>query len=172
VAVILFLSCRDRGSEAAALFVRKQEPVPTGQTKDFTAYYTLKGDIAMKLTAPLLEEYTDPDFPRQLFPQGLYMEIYNDKKEKTVIRADRAAVYNVNGLTELYGHVVITAPDGSTLKTPRLFWDRLEEHIFTDEPVEFRRRDEYIRGTGFDSNMSFTTARVNNVSGIFQIRRP
>ena len=168
--VILFFSCNGKGNEAQSLFKRKKEPVPTGQTFDFEAYYTLKGDIAMRLQSPRMDDYTDREFPRQVFPEGAYMEIYNADKQKTTIRADRAVIYKKTGLTELIGNVVITGHDGSTLKTPRLFWDRTHEHIFTDDEIEFRREDEFIRGTGFDSNMSFTTARVNNVKGIIRIK--
>jgi len=169
VAVILFWACKDTSAEAAKLFYRPHEPLPTGQTIDFKAYYTLKGKVAMQLQAPRMDDYADREFPRQIFPQGVYVEIYNDRRQKTVIRADCAVVYKKNGLTELTGNVIITAPDSSLLKTSRLFWDRMNEHIFTDEPIEFRRKDEYIRGEGFDSNMSFTTARVNNVKGIFRV---
>jgi len=124
----------------------------------------------MLLTAPRMDEYTDTRFPRQVFPAGAYMEIYNDARQKTTVRADKAVVYSRTGITELIGNVVITGADSSQLKTPRLFWDRKNEHIFTDESIEFRRKDEYIKGKGFDSNMSFTTARVNNVEGIIHIK--
>jgi len=169
-AVILFLSCENSTDEAKNLFRQKKRPVPTGQTYNFEAYYTLKGKIAMLLQAPLMEDYTGNEFPRQIFPKGAYMEIYNKSREKTTVRADKAVIYNKTGLTELIGNVVITGSDGSTLKTSRLFWDRTHDHLFTDEKIEFQRQDEYIHGKGFDSNMSFTTARVNDVEGIIRIK--
>ncbi len=125
----------------------------------------------MRMRSPLMEDYTEMEFPRQIFPKGLFMEIFNPQVgEKTTIRADKAVVYKKTGMVELIDNVVITGADSSQLKTSQLFWDRMHEHIFTDRAIEFRRKDEFIRGTGFDSNMSFTTARVNNVTGIIHIK--
>jgi LPS export ABC transporter protein LptC len=169
--VIVLYSCSGNSSEAKLLYKKKDRPVASGQTRDFEAFYTLKGQVAMRLKAKAMDDYTEPDFPRQIFPGGLFMEIFNHQTgEKTTIQADTAVVYKKTGMVELIGNVVITGDDGSQLKTSQLFWDRMHEHIFTDKEIEFRREDEYIHGTGFDSNMSFTTARVNNVSGIIKIK--
>ncbi len=170
-AVIVLYSCSGNSGQAKELFAVNKQPVPSGQTYDFEAFYTLKGQIAMQMKAESMEDYTDRDFPRQIFPDGLFMEVINNQtREKTLIEADKAVVYKKTGLVELIGNVSITGSDGSRLKTPQLYWDRIHEHIFTDQAIEFRRKDEFIQGTGFDSNMSFTTARVNNVTGIIRIK--
>jgi LPS export ABC transporter protein LptC len=169
--IVLFFSCQNN-YRAKNLFIRTTETVPSGQTENFTAYYTLRGEIAMIMQAPLMEDYGNyPEFARQTFPRGLQISLNGkNRKDTTRIKSDSAVIYKRTGLVELIGNVKITGPDGSSLLTHRLFWDRMHDHIFTDENIEFRRRDEFIRGKGFDSNINFTNARVNNVTGIFKVK--
>ncbi len=168
----LLVSCHKSGNKAQALFHKKNKAFPAAEIDRFTAYYTLKGNIALILKAPHMEDYSNEIFPFQLFPQGVDIIIVNNNDNgKTYIKADSAVVYQQTGLTELLGNVVIRSDKNEQLITPHLFWDRKNEHIFTDDPVEFRRGNEYIKGKGFDSNMHFNNARVNNVTGIFNLKK-
>jgi len=170
---IVFFSCQNRAKEAKAIFLTRKEPVPNAEIHHFTARYTLKGDLALMLQSPLMKDYSQYDFAYQIFPQGIKITIFNQRNhnDRTVITADTAAGYKATQLFELLGHVKIHNTQNEELQTTHLFWDRLHNHIFTDEPVRFKRNEEYIQGTGFDSNMSFTDARVNNVSGVFQVKK-
>ncbi len=167
---IAFFSCKRNGNARAAL-PSEHVPVPYAEIHDFTAHYTLKGHIAMTLEAPELLDYSQYPFARQLFPAGMHMVIYGKGGEKTYIDARRAAVYKPVELVELVGHVRIHNDKHEELVTNRLFWDKTHDHIFTDDSVRFSRNNEYIKGRGFDSNMSFTSARVNNISGIIRINK-
>ena len=170
---IVFFSCGPRSGEAQKLFIRRNQPIPNAEIRDFTAYYTLKGQLALRLDSPLLKDFSQYDFAYQWFPRGIKMEIYNrrDRKDRTIITADTAAMYKDTQILELRGNVRIHNLKNEELTTGRLYWDRVNEHIFTDDRVVFRRNEEYIKGTGFDSNMSFTDARVNNVKGIFRVKK-
>ena len=171
---IVFFSCHTKKGEATRLFIQRNRPVPNAEIRDFTAYYTLKGRLALRLDSPVLKDYSQYKFAYQWFPEGIKMEIYNrqgDDPNRTIITADTAVMYKSTQLLELTGNVHIRNLKNEELKTEKLFWDRLHGHIFTDEPVSFRRNDEYINGQGFDSNMSFTDARVNDVTGVFRVRK-
>ncbi len=169
-AVFVLYSCKNLSVERYKQDTAQYVAVASGKTYDFEAFYTLKGEIAMQMFSSEMLEYTDPEFPRQIFPKGLHMEIINSKGEKTTVDARKAVVYKKTGLVELIDKVIIVGPDGSSLMTDRLFWDRAHEHLFTDEPIEFKRKDEFIKGIGFDSNMHFTNARVQNVVGVINLK--
>ncbi len=172
VAFGFLISCQKNGKEAQALFQAKNTAFPGAEIENFTTYYTLKGNIALILKAPLMKDYSNEKFPFQLFPKGVDIVIVNHNDDgKTYIKADKAAIYQQTGITELSGNVIIRNDKNEQLLTPHLFWDKKNEHIFTDEQVEFRRGNEFIKGKGFDSNMQFNNARVNNVEGIFNIKK-
>ncbi len=167
---IAFFSCK-RSRKTQAALPGKHEPVPYAEIHDFTAHYTLKGQIAMTLQAPELLDYSQYEFARQIFPKGMHIVIHGKDGDKTYIEAKRAAVYKPVELVELIGQVHIYNDRNEELVTDRLFWDKTRDHIFTDDSVRFSRNNEYIKGRGFDSNMSFTSARVNNISGIISINK-
>jgi len=169
---IVFFSCQHKQKDVQSIFVTRKEPVPNAEIRDFTAHYTLKGNLALLLKSPLMKDYSQYDFAYQIFPEGIEITIYNrnDQGGKTIITADTAAMYKATQLLELLGNVKIRNTQNEELETTHLFWDRTHEHIFTDDPVRFKRNEEYIHGKGFDSNMSFTDARVNNVTGVFHVR--
>ncbi len=170
----MLVSCEKKSSAAQELFARRERLLPNATIKNFQAYYTLKGNIALILEAPLMQDYTGNwDFPFQIFPESVYITILQAGSEhsKTFITADSAVVYKQTELTELMGHVNISNEKDESLRTSQLFWDKKHNHIFTDKSVIFKRANEYIKGRGFDSNMHFTNARVNNVEGIVHVKK-
>ncbi len=168
----MIVSCQKQNREANRLFTQKKMVLPGATIHDIKAYYTLKGNVSLILEAPVMEDYSgNVDFPYQMFPKNVHITILNSEtNEKTFITADTAVLYKKTELTELIGKVKIRNEKEESLTTSHLFWDKKNDHIFTDKKVIFKRKNEYIRGTGFDSNMKFTNARVNNVEGLVHVK--
>ena len=171
MASLLLSGCKHAKRDVNQLFIQENAYVPAAEIRHFKAYYTLKGDVALVLKAPVMKDYSNYDFQTQIFPAGVDILIKNrNGNGHTRVQADKAVLYKQTELTELIGNVKITGEKGESLTTGRLFWDKQNEHLFTDSHVRFQRGDEYIEGTGFDSNMRFSNARVNDVEGIFHIK--
>jgi len=92
--------------------------------------------------------------------------LYDDANKKNLIVSDYAIVYAETDLIDLQGNVVLTTHDGDILNAEQLYYDQLNDWLFTNEPVKFTTKDQIINGNGFDSNMDFTKAKVLEITGI------
>ena len=173
IAVILLtavlFSCSKKIEEVNRLYL-DNEIIPISETKNFILSYTLSGDKVMKMTAPLMIDYTNQkDFNYQYFPKKFKVVLINPKQnEKTIITADRAFLYKNPEIAELIGHVHISGADGSSLKTGHLYWDGVNKHIFGEEQTTLLQNDEYISGIGFDSSLDFKNVRLNKINGMLK----
>ena len=177
IAVILLtavlFSCSKKIEEVNRLYL-DNEIIPISETKNFILSYTLSGDKVMKMTAPLMIDYTNQkDFNYQYFPKKFKVVLINPKQnEKTIITADRAFLYKNPEIAELIGHVHISGADGSSLKTGHLYWDGVNKHIFGEEQTTLLQNDEYISGVGFDSSLDFKNVRLNKINGMLKATDP
>ena len=174
--VVIFLtavlfSCSKDIEEVNRLY-QDNETIPISETKDFKLTYTLLGNKALIMTAPLMIDYSNQkDFTYQYFPDKIKIILINNQNnERTLITADKAFLYKNPDLAELIGHVHITGADGSSLQTGHLYWDGNNRHIFGDEQTTLRQNDEYITGIGFDSSLDFKNVRLNKINGVLKIK--
>ncbi len=167
---VLF-SCSKKIEEVNRLY-QDNETIPISETEDFKLTYTLSGNKALILTAPLMVDYSNlKDFSYQYFPDKIKIVlINNNNNERTVIKADKAFLYKNPDLAELIGHVKITGADGSSLQTGHLYWDGINRHIFGEEQTTLQQNDEFITGIGFDSSLDFKNVRLNKINGVLKIK--
>ena len=170
ITAVLF-SCSKNIEEVNRLY-QENEIIPISETKDFKLTYTMSGDKVMIMTAPLMIDYTNQkELTYQYFPENFKIVIINpDRKEKTIITADKAFLYKNPDLAELIGHVNIKGVDGSSLQTGHLYWDGVNKHIFGEEKTTLRQNDEFISGIGFDSSLDFKNVRLNKINGVLKIK--
>ena len=113
---MLFLSCTDNykrvGDEAA------KKIYPRGVVEDFVLTYTESPEklgsedqgaskVLAILSGPIRNDFDQLSFPYQTFPEGLLVEIFNEKNEKTTIEADYGVLYTATSIVDLRGNVVI-----------------------------------------------------------------
>jgi len=170
--ITMLFSCSKNIEEVHKLY-QENEDIPMSETKNFELTYTLNGKRALKLTAPIMIDYSNQkDFEYQYFPQSLRIEMYNkNTRGKTIITADKAYIYKNPDLSELIGHVHIKGADGSSLQTSHLFWDTANKHIFGEAHTILKQKGEEIEGYGFDSSLDFKNARLNKISGKMRLKQ-
>ncbi|MBQ4912947.1 LPS export ABC transporter periplasmic protein LptC [Maribacter sp. MMG018] len=169
---MLFFSCKDNykrvGEEA------KREVFPQGVAENFVLTYTetpekvvTDGEAASNvlaiLSGPLRKDFENLDFPYQTFPEGLLVEVFDEKKQKTTIEADYGIYYASTALIDLQGNVIIKGHDGKKLEAPQLYYDRENEWAFTEEKFKFTNPEDgtVMDGEGMDikKDLSFLNAR-------------
>jgi hypothetical protein len=64
---------------------------------------------------------------------------------------------------------VAVNPAGDILETELLFWSEPKERVWSDRFVRFKRGDQIIMGTGFESDPSLTKWNIKNVTGTIYI---
>ena len=178
---ILFFGCKDNyervGEEA------KKEVVPQGIAKNFKLTYTeapekmnsednQKSRIIAILTSPLSEDFDNHNFKYRTFPEGLIVEFYDDKQNKSIITADYAIIYSLTNVIDLRGNVVIETHDGKKLEAPQLYWDRGNDWIFTQEKFKYTNPEDgtVMDGEGMDFNKDFSYFNAHRTYGLMTIK--
>ncbi len=166
----MLFSCAKKIEEVNRLY-QENEDIPISETKDFKLTYTILGNKALVLTAPVMLDFSNQKkFSYQYFPEQIKIVLINhNNNEKTIVTADRAFVYKNPDLSELIGHVQITGADGSSLQTGHLYWDATHNHIFGEGKTVLKQNDEQISGIGFDSSLDFKNVRLNKINGILKV---
>lgn len=178
---MLFFSCTDTyqrvGDEA------KKTISPVGVAENFVLTYTevekpLKIDslgtskVIAVLAAPIREDYQNLIFPFQIFPDGLLVDFYDDKNQKSVIKADYGIIYSATDLIDLQGNVVLETHDGKKLEAPQLFYDQANEWVFTQEVFKYTNPEEgtVMNGEGMDFNKELSLLSAHKVYGLMMIK--
>jgi len=177
---ILFWRCGDNyqrvGEEALA------KNYPQGVAKNFVLTYTeLKKEIANQdsavsrvvavLRSPINKDFDNLGFRYKEFPQGLEVDFYDEKDNKSVITADYGIIYSQTNLIDLRGNVVIESHDGKKLETPQLYWDRKNKWIFTEATFTYTNPEEgtLMDGEGMDFNREFTFFNAHKTYGLMTL---
>lgn len=156
---------------------------PQGVAQNFTLTYTesLK-ELATKdssetrviaiLKSPINKDFDNLRFQHKEFPEGLQLDFYDDKNQKSVITSDYAIIYSQTGIIDLQGNVVIETHDGKKLETPQLYWDRANKWIFTEKEFTYTNPEDgtLMDGEGMDFNREFTFFKAHKTFGLMSIK--
>ncbi len=178
---MLFFSCKDNykrvGDEA------KKEIFPQGVAENFVLTYTEmpnklsseeagSSKILAVISGPIRNDFENLEFPHQTFPEGLLVEIFNEKNEKTTIEADYGIYYAATTIIDLQGNVVIKGHDGKKLEAPQLYYDRENEWAFTQEKFKFTNPEDgtVMDGEGMDIKKDLTFLNAHKTYGLMLIK--
>ncbi|NNM17075.1 MAG: LPS export ABC transporter periplasmic protein LptC [Croceitalea sp.] len=178
---ILFMGCTDnykRVGEEARVNI-----YPQGVAKNFSLTYTEAPEklttqdsattrVVAVLKSPLNEDYDNLQFRYKVFPEGLQVDFFDEKDQKSVIKADYGIIYSQTNVIDLQGNVVIEAHDGKKLEAPQLYWDRANKWIFTEEKFKYTNPEDgtVMDGEGMDFNRDFTFFNAHKTFGLIRIK--
>ena len=153
VVATLLLSCKDELPVTDGIDTSE---APTQIVEEMLLEQTKSGKISMRVSAPLMESFSNKVPPYDIFPMGMNIKAFTpDGLLETEITAKEAR--HINGESfdkwEAYGDVVITNYiKGETIETDTIYWDRNEKRIFTDCYVQLKSPTMYMQGYGMESD--------------------
>ncbi len=178
---MLFLSCTDTYRRVGDEAQKKVFPIGVGE--NFVLTYTEANAIINTedsgssrvisiLSSPKNEDFTNLSFPHQKFPEGLVVDFFDDKNQKSKITADYGIIYSETNLIDLRGNVVIESHDGKKLEAPQLYYDQANEWIFTQEKFKYTNPEEgtIMDGEGMDFNKNLSYLHANKTYGLMLIK--
>ena len=133
--------------------------------ENINTVYTDSGLVSSILESPKMFNFTNMDFPYFEFPSKVEITVFDKNNNKSIITADYAISYSNTDLIDLRKNVIIETHLGDTLITDQMYYNRLEEWLFTNYPFRFISKDRDIYGSGFDSDKSFEKITFLDVSG-------
>lgn len=175
------MGCGDRYERVGEEALKKN--YPQGVATNFTLTYTeapkemstldsSASKVIAILKSPLNEDYDNQRFKYKVFPEGLQVDFFDDKSQKTVIMADYAIIYSQTNLMDLQGNVVIESHDGKKLETAQLYWDRKNKWIFTEGEFTYTNPEDgtVMDGEGMDFNRELTFLSAQKTFGLMTIK--
>jgi LPS export ABC transporter protein LptC len=181
VTMAMLFSCQDGYKRVGDEAIKRI--VPQNIAKDFVLTYT---EIPKKITSedtgstrvmailsgPVRKDFENLNFPHQTFPEGLLLEIFNEKDERTTIEADYGIFYSATGVVDLRGNVIIKSDDGKKLEAPQLYYDRTNEWAFTQEKFKFTNPEDgtVMDGKGMDIKKDLSIMNAHKTFGLMLIK--
>ncbi|HHV86803.1 MAG TPA: LPS export ABC transporter periplasmic protein LptC [Petrimonas sp.] len=162
-AVVVFLFIVSCGKKDENLINMKFDPetMPSMVTDSAVQLISDSGRTRYKIVANVWEVYDKAKEPFSYFPEGFYLERFDEKfnVEATII-ADTAWNYTAKKLWRIKGHVDIKNMQGHEFKSDELFWDQKTAKIYSDKYIEIKRGALELKGYGFESNQEMTDYRI------------
>jgi LPS export ABC transporter protein LptC len=165
ISALFIFSCGKIKKEAA---LEEEYDGPMLELKDVIFYYSDSALVKVKGITPHRMEYANGD---QEFPEGLYLEFYDDEGVIESTIDANVAFYNKEEDNWLgsEGVVVTETETGKNLKTEELYWEPVEERIHTEEFVTIRSEDEVLYGKGLDAKQDLSEYTIKKPTGDFQL---
>ena len=144
------------GNEAPPMggAVNNRDSLPVMVTHGVSKLISDSGFIRYKMIAEEWRVYDKTNPPRWEFPQGIFIERYDDKfKVNLYLTADSAWIYDQN-LCKLRGHVVLdNREDQTLLTTEELFWDIRSNLFYSNVYTRLTQPEQEIEGNWFRATL-------------------
>jgi LPS export ABC transporter protein LptC len=128
--------------------------------------YSDSAVIRLRLKAPELLYYNDPNKPRRVFPKGITVDFYDANREPSSKMVGKKAVQDLAlGKVTITDSVQVWNTQGERLETDELVWDENKQMLSSAKAVTITRPNEVITGVGFVSNQRFTNWEIKQVKG-------
>lgn len=159
--MFLFIGSCGKKDEKLVHMKFDPETMPSMVTDSAVQLISDSGKTRYKIVADVWEVYDKAKEPFSYFPEGFYLERFDDRfnVEATVI-ADTAWHYNAKSLWRVKGNVEVKNMQGHEFKSDELFWDQKTAKIYSDKYIEIKRGALELKGYGFESNQQMTDYRI------------
>lgn len=168
-ALALFSSCNEAEKKPVATAFLESAPIAEGH--DILMKYTTRGKLTAVLKTPKMLDFTQRDFGFWEFPEGVDLDLIDEKGKVSTITADYALSYKQTGLVDMRGNIIIKTPDSMRLKAQQLYWDQNIKWVFTDQDYTSILPDGTINhASGFDANQDFTSLNSRTNKGVLLLQ--
>lgn len=147
------------------------ENMPTMRTLDVHTLISDSGYTRYRITSPLWLMYEEAQDPKWRFPDGLFVQQYDEMfRPSAKIYCDSAIYFSQRKLWRLDGDVMMVNTLRDTFLTEQLFWDQNRQKVYSDSFIHIVREDRIIEGYGFTSNENMTRFNVHTTQAIIPMR--
>lgn len=124
-------SCENDVAEVQAL--GKRTP-GVDEGRQIVSYLSMGGTLKARLNAPLMLRYQGDSALKTEFPQGLFVEFFNDSiKLESTLQARYGKYLEAENKVYLRDSVVVVRLNGDTLRTAELYWDQNQQLFYTNK---------------------------------------
>ena len=131
--------------------------------------YTDSARLQMKMTTPLLKQFTTASEQRDEFTEGIHVWFYeNDGELNAEVTANWAKHDKITDIWEARSNVVLTKADGQMLETEQLFWDVKKAVVYSEKYTKYTdtKTGNISSGESFWAIQDFNEYKLSNITGI------
>lgn len=147
-----------------------REAIAVLQTDSVSTLISDSGITRYRIEAPQWLVYDRTEPPYQEFPQGVYLEQFDEQLTvQASLKADYAYYNETTQIWLLRGNVHALNRKGEEFDTPELNWNQKTHRIYSDSLIHIKREKSIITGVGFDSNEEMSQYTILHPTGMFPI---
>ncbi len=169
VLAMVFFACAKKEAEPLNMdSPREQQPALI--TDSVSTLISDSGVTRYRIEAPEWRIYDKTEPPYQEFPNGIYLEQFDeDLSVQASLKADYAHYNETEQVWLLRGNVHALNRKGEQFDTPELNWSQREHRVFSDSTIHIKRETSIIEGVGFESNEEMSKYTILHPTGVFPI---
>ena len=157
--ILVWVACGDASKDTRQVFTQDDLAIEVGQ--DVEILYSDSAVVRVRVTGPLLHNYSGREKPRQEFPNGIKMDFLSpDLSVRSVLTAKTATRFQEEGKIIVRDSVVLTTVKQEKLETEELIWDEKTAKIRTDKFVKVTQPGELIYGFGLEAEQDFSYWKI------------
>lgn len=141
---------------------------PLREAEQVILHHTEKDQLKVMLKAKKVFDFANGD---KEFPEGIYIEFYDEQGQMTsTLRANHAYYFKSELKWRGRGNVEVkNILKKEQLNTEELFWMPETKKIFSEKFVTIRLDDEVLYGTGLDATQDLSYYKITNPEGEFEV---
>jgi len=160
ISIIFAFSCGGRSDEAIEI---QEYTGPIMELGHAITYFSDSALVKIRMEAPRQYDFNNGD---REFPEGIFIEFYENGKMTSTLRADYCYYTEDDDLYKATGNVVIQRIDNNDrLDTEELFWNQKKQDVFTDKYVIIQQGDELLEGVGLEAKQDFSYYKILDTKG-------
>ena len=168
---VVFSSCKKIAIQEKEPTGLIRQEIPVLRSEDVTTLISDSGVTRYRIEAPVWLVYDKSNPPFQEFPEGIYLEQFNESLEVEASLKANYAYYNESmQIWIIRGDVHALNHKGEQFDTPELNWNQETHRIYSDSAIRITKETSIIEGIGFESNETMSKYTILNPTGVFPIK--
>ena len=164
------VACKEQPAELRQVFTLDDIAVEVG--RDVEILYSDSAVVRVKVSGPLLYNFSDPQNPRQEFPESVKIDFLEpDLSVRSVLTAKRAIRYQEKGQIIARDSVVMLSIKQEKLETEELIWDEKTAKVYTDKFVKVSQPGEVVYGFGLEAAQDFSYWKIKVPKGRIKVEQ-
>ncbi|MFK7797779.1 MAG: LPS export ABC transporter periplasmic protein LptC [Aureispira sp.] len=169
VVIFFFLLACDSGELKDLEDIQLEDEVGIERAEGVELLYSDSAVVRVAINAPTLLRYIARDTPKQVFPDGVDADFFNEHQQQTSkMVANYAEQFQKEQKVYLRDDVKIWNTRDELLETEELVWNKSEKTIHSTKRVRITTPTQIINGVGFKSNLDFTEWEMYKMTGTME----
>lgn len=146
-----------------------QDSINVDRATGVTLQYSDSAHTRVIVNAPVLLRVRDKQAPKNIFPEGLTADFYNERQQQSSrMTARYGEEHTKEHKVYLRDDVKIWNNKNELLESEELNWDENSKQISSQKYVKITTPTQIIEGVGMKSNLDFTEWEIYNVRGVVE----